>query len=377
MQGVDLMYSPLEDVFRETMRREGRTVTAVTSGAEFQAFMRRTDDGSSTEDRVIFYYATDVPINQGNLVKLGRKTYILINKETEENSCYYKSYAIATNGEITINEFEKYIYDLKCYGYDLQSGLLANNNYISIISGTMEFITEDNEMSRDIKVSKTFNSYGRTWLINNVYYKDGICYITTKVDSDYVPQDVYTLEIVGLNLAYKVGDSTTLTAKLYLNGVEQDIESKNLKWNLSSDDIATIDEESGIVNFMQSGTVTFYADYSLYPVKAYTSCNVIKEEAPIESCVANLSGSTRLRVKYKKTWTAALTTLDGSEVPDVEWKFNIDSKYEISKTISGNQITLLIEDIDAVNEVITLTATATNYDNASAVLNITIISPYF
>ena len=134
MQGVDLMYSPLEDVFRETMRREGRTVTAVTSGAEFQAFMRRTDDGSSIEDRVTFYYAIDAPVSQGNLVKLGRKTYIFINKETEENSCYYKSYAIATNGEITINKFEKYIHNLKCYGYDLQSGLSSNDNYISLIA---------------------------------------------------------------------------------------------------------------------------------------------------------------------------------------------------------------------------------------------------
>lgn len=375
MQGVDLMYSPLEDVFRETMRREGRTVTAVTSGAEFQAFMRRTDDGSSTEDRVTFYYAIDAPVSQGNLVKLGRKTYIFINRETEENSCYFKSYAVATNGEITINKSEKYIHNLKCYGYDLQSGPLANDNYISLISGTMEFITEDNEMSRDIKVSRTFNNYGRTWLINNIYYKDGICHIITKVDSDYTPQDLYTIEIYGLNPTYEVGDSTTLTAKLYLNGVEQSIESENLKWKSSSDDIATIDEESGTVNFKGVGSVTFTAKYNSYIIKT-ASCNVVESAIEIPY-TANLSGSTRLRVNFKKTWTAVLTDSDGSEVSDVKWEFNIDSKFEISKTVSGNQVTLLIEDINAVDEVITLTATAANYDNAAAALNITIISPYY
>lgn len=373
MQGVDLMYSPLEDVFRETMRREGRTVTAVTSGAEFQAFMRRTDDGSSTEDRVTFYYAIDAPVSQGNLVKLGRKTYIFINKETEENSCYYKSYAIATNGEITINKFEKYIHNLKCYGYDLQSGLSSNDNYISLISGTMEFITEDNEMSRDIEVSSTFNNYGRTWLINNIYYKDRICHIITKVDSDYTPQDVYTIEIYGLNPTYEVGDSTILTAKLYLNGVEQSIEPENLKWKSSSDDIATIDKESGVVNFKGVGNVTFTAKYNSYIIEI-ASCNVV--EIP-KSYTANLSGSKRLKVKYGKTWTATLTDSNGSEVTDVEWKFNIDSKCEVTKTISRNQITLLTKDINAVDEVITLTATAINYDNAVAALNITIIDPYF
>ena len=374
---MQVMYSPLEDVFRETMRREGRTVTAVTSGAEFQAFMRRTDDGNSTEDRVTFYYAIDAPVNQGNLVKLGRKTYIFINKETEENSCYYKSYAIATNGEITINEFEEYIHNLKCYGYDLQSGIFAQNNYISLISGTMEFITEDNEMSRDIKVSRTFNNYGRTWLINNIYYKDGICHIITEVDSDYTPQDLYTIEIYGLNPTYEVGDSTTLTAKLYLNGVEQSIETENLELKSSSDDIATIDEESGVVNFKGVGNVTFTAKYNSYIIET-ASCNVVESAIEIsKSYTANLSGSTRLKVKYGKTWTATLTDSNGSEVTDVEWKFNIDSKCEVTKTISGNQITLLTKDINAVDEVITLTATAINYDNAVAAFNITIFDPYF
>ena len=145
----------------------------------------------------------------------------------------------------------------------------------------------------------------------------------------------------------------------------------------SSDDIATIDEESGVVNFKGVGNVTFTAKYNSYIIET-ASCNVVESAIEIsKSYTANLSGSTRLKVKYGKTWTATLTDSNGSEVTDVEWKFNIDSKCEVTKTISGNQITLLTKDINAVDEVITLTATAINYDNAVAAFNITIFDPYF
>lgn len=52
---TELMYTPLESVFASTMEREGRVVTAYTSGEEFQAFMRRNDDGNNTEDRITLY----------------------------------------------------------------------------------------------------------------------------------------------------------------------------------------------------------------------------------------------------------------------------------------------------------------------------------
>lgn len=94
----DLMYTPLENVFADTMAREGKSITAVISGKTFTAFFRRCDDGQSTEDRIMLYYGVDAPVDQGSLIQYGRKTYVLVNKETEENTCYYKSFAIACNG---------------------------------------------------------------------------------------------------------------------------------------------------------------------------------------------------------------------------------------------------------------------------------------
>ena len=70
---TELMYTPLESVFASTMEREGRVVTAYTSGEEFQAFMRRNDDGNNTEDRITLYYAINAPVEQGNLISYGNK----------------------------------------------------------------------------------------------------------------------------------------------------------------------------------------------------------------------------------------------------------------------------------------------------------------
>ena len=49
---TDMMYSPLENVFENTIKREGKEITVVNSGTTFQGFFRRFDDGQSTEDRI-------------------------------------------------------------------------------------------------------------------------------------------------------------------------------------------------------------------------------------------------------------------------------------------------------------------------------------
>ncbi len=59
---LNLMYTPLETIFDATMEREGRNITAYMSGNEFQAFMRRNDDGNNYEDRIILYYYTYAPV---------------------------------------------------------------------------------------------------------------------------------------------------------------------------------------------------------------------------------------------------------------------------------------------------------------------------
>lgn len=208
--GVNLMYTPLETIFQATMEREGRTVTAYTSGNQFQAFMRRNDDGNNYEDRITLFYSVNAPIIQGSLISYGNKIYILVNRETEENHCYYKSSALACNGMITLNDGS--IVGIPCYGSSMKDGLIEQNNVISMIDGNMEFITESNSLSRKLDIGNTFNEFGRTWKIDNIYYKDGILHIIAEVYANEKPEK-------NLRIEYTRTLSATVTDK---NGIEVD-----------------------------------------------------------------------------------------------------------------------------------------------------------
>lgn len=181
---TDLMYTPLENVFAATMEREGKNVTAWSNGKEFTASFRRCDDGQSTEDRITVYYGVDAPVKQGSLIQYGRKTYVLMNKETEENTCYYKSYGISTNGILNSNNGT--IKDVPIYGYDMKDGIAYSDKVFTMISGNMEIITENTDTIKGLKINDTCNVYGRTFKVDNTYIKDGLFHIIAQVTTNEV-----------------------------------------------------------------------------------------------------------------------------------------------------------------------------------------------
>lgn len=243
----NMMYTPLENVFAATMEREGKTVTAWSSGKSFQAFFRRCDDGQSTEDRVTVYYGVDAPVEQGSLIQYGRKIYILMNKETEENTCYYKSYGIATNGLLNTNN--RTIKDTPFYGYDMKDGLAYAGDVFSVINGNMEFITEITDAVKRLKINDTFNTYGRTFQVDNVYLKDGLFHIIAKVtvNKEPEPELIPDPELEGTKAAIietssdtiRIGGTfKTLTAIVYdenKNDITQNYSEYTFVWTCTID----------------------------------------------------------------------------------------------------------------------------------------------
>lgn len=236
----DLMYTPLENVFADTMAREGKSITAVISGKTFTAFFRRCDDGQSTEDRIMLYYGVDAPVDQGSLIQYGRKTYVLVNKETEENTCYYKSFAIACNGILNTNN--RTVKNVPVYGYDMKNGLASVNNTISVINGNMEFITEITDAVKVAKINDTFNTYGRTFNIKNIYQKDGLFHIIAEVyanvnpdpepEPEPKPTGKSTTITGGDTLRYGRSKTWTVT---FTDSTGTIVEKKDFSWNVISD----------------------------------------------------------------------------------------------------------------------------------------------
>lgn len=240
----DLMYTPLENVFADTMEREGKSITAVISGKTFIAFFRRCDDGQSTEDRIMLYYGVDAPVDQGSLIQYGRKTYVLVNKETEENTCYYKSFAIACNGILNTNN--RTVKNVPVYGYDMKNGLASVNNTISIVNGNMEFVTEITDTVKVLAIDDTFNIYGRTFKVDNIYQKDGLFHIIAEVyanvnpDPEPEPEPEPTPDTPKQSVTISGGDSlrygrTKSWTVAFTDSTGATIEKTDFTWNVVSE----------------------------------------------------------------------------------------------------------------------------------------------
>ena len=240
----DLMYTPLENVFADTLAREGKSITAVISGKTFTAFFRRCDDGQSTEDRIMLYYEVDAPVNQGSLIQYGKKTYVLVNKETEENTCYYKSFAIACNGILNTNN--RTVKNVPGYGYELNNGLTSVNNTISIVNGNMEFVTEITDTVKVLAIDDTFNIYGRTFKVDNIYQKDGLFHIIAEVyanvnpDPEPEPEPEPTPDTPKQSVTISGGDSlrygrTKSWTVAFTDSTGATIEKTDFKWNVVSE----------------------------------------------------------------------------------------------------------------------------------------------
>ncbi len=335
--GINLMYTPLETIFDATMEREGRNITAYTSGSEFQVFMRRNDDGNNYEDRITLYYYTNAPVVQGSLISYGNKIYILVNRETEENHCYYKSGALACNGMITLNNRE--VIGIPCYADSMKDSLVERNNAISLVDGNMEFITESNSLSRQIQIDDTFNEFGRTYKVDNIYYKDGILHIISEVTTNQIPVEHLAVIIDGLTEgSYMAGDAVQLSAALYINNV---ITNGTVTWESTDTGVAVIDG-TGKVTFLSDGSVAFRAYW--IEKDTFETSNIVTAGNPDVSYTYKIIGKPELTCGMRRKYTIKITDNAGNESDNAAFTWNVVSDFEVEQIINGNQITLRVDD---------------------------------
>nr|UWI13942.1 MAG: hypothetical protein [Bacteriophage sp.] len=346
-----LMYTPLETVFRDTLAREGKTVTAYTSNKEFQAFFRKNNDENNIEDRIFLFYDTLAPVDQGNLIKSGRKTYLILNRETEENSCYYRSSAIACNGMITLNDHT--IEGIPCYAASVKNANGTTGQVITMINGNMEFLTEDNLKSRKLDINNTFNEFGRTWQIKNLYYKDGMAHILAEVTGKEVPKENLDIKIEGVKLYVHVGDAAKYSATAYLN--QSIAETATIEWKSSNEEVATIDRE-GTVLFKSPGTVYFTAKWIEKNFAVNTEQVTIEEMESTNSIT--ITGSEKIPIGSNRTYI--LKYFKNGVEESGTWKYEVLSKYIefITHNISANKVKISISpDLEKIGGQITLNVT--------------------
>ena len=248
----------LSEIFDYSMRHESKTITEKYSGETFKAFFRKSNDGQQTKDSMTMYYYHDAPVSIGSIISFAGNDYLLLNKETWENDVYFKSAVIRCNG--VINNHGLTVFDLPCFAESVSSATASENNNISIINGSMEILTSDCSASRALNIDDTFNEWGRTWKIENLYYIDGICHIVIVVNVSIVDPTInYRLELSALSiLNVAPGDSAQLTATAYIN--DREIEDAEIVFSSSDDSVAVIDA-AGNISYLADGEVFFSASW--------------------------------------------------------------------------------------------------------------------
>lgn len=270
----------LNDIFRQSMQCEHKTITVQETGEQFKCFFRKSNDNINRRDTMTMFYDVDAPVEVGALLLYGGNTYLTLNKETAENDVYFKSAIIRTNGAINTHSLS--VIGLPFYGDNVNNATSTNTTNISLIDGNIEVITEDNEESRALKVDDLFNEWGRTWKITNLFYIDGICHIVLEINANVTPTYNYSLVLTNLT-SFNVApeDTAEITATAYCNDIE--MKSATIHYSSSNDEVATIDS-SGNISYLADGEVYFTATWQEQNVSESTG-TVTVASAPADDSV--------------------------------------------------------------------------------------------
>ncbi len=271
----------LNDIFRQSMQREHKMITVQETGEQFKCFFRKSNDNINRRDTMTMFYDVDAPVEVGALLLYGDNTYLTLNKETAENDVYFKSAIIRTNG--VINTHSLSVVGLPFYGDNVNNATVTNTTNFNLIDGNIEVMTEDNDVSRALKVDDLFNEWGRTWKISNLFYIDGICHIVLEVNANVTPKYNYNLvlsTLTSFNVAPE--DTASISATAYCN--ETEMTKASIVYSSSNNEVATIDS-NGNISYLADGEVYFTATWQEQNISQSTG-TVTVASAPTDDSVS-------------------------------------------------------------------------------------------
>ena len=219
---------------------------------------------------------------------------------------------------ITLNDHT--IEGIPCYAASVKNANGTTGQVITMINGNMEFLTEDNLKSRKLDINNTFNEFGRTWQIKNLYYKDGMAHILAEVTGKEVPKENLDIKIEGVKLYVHVGDAAKYSATAYLN--QSIAETATIEWKSSNEEVATIDRE-GTVLFKSPGTVYFTAKWIEKNFAVNTEQVTIEEMESTNSIT--ITGSEKIPIGSNRTYI--LKYFKNGVEESGTWKYEVLSEY--------------------------------------------------
>lgn len=330
------MHNTLQNVFNDTMQREGITATAYSSGLSFPCFFRRLSDGLNQRSTMTMFYSFGSPIHSGSIVEINGKNYICLNCETIENSVYRKSAVVECNG--TISTQNANVMNLPFYGAGAESAFPSGNNMLSIIDGKAELITEDCSESRQLEINDKFNCWGRTWLIKNIFVVNGIVTLNVEVTADSEIVYEYDITFNDINASgYSIGDTIRLDAHATLNGNNTDAP---LTYTSSNIEVATVDS-NGIISVIGTGSFYITINCESYGITKTTTETTVVEEVQ-EVITLSVSPMGEAYLGFDADCTATIQR-NGETVHDIAFTATVECSYSNKLTVTTNQANGLIQ----------------------------------
>lgn len=367
--------SATEIQYKRTMEREGKILTTYTGGAEFKAFFRINNDNENQRETIVIYYDVTAPVRPGTLVMYGYGVYLALNRETVENDVYYKSTLVKCNG--VYNENSGAVMNIPFYSDNVKSSVSVGNSTITMLNGNIEIITEENSLSKKIKIDQKFNEFGRTFNVCNLYSMDGILHIIAEVYSNMTPTYTYSVVIDGIpTTLLKTGETVKLTATTYMG--ETITTGATLDWTSSDSTIATVDG-TGLVTCVSEGTALITCTWVEQDVKGTATINISNTESVAPTGYTyTISGNTNLKNGFSRTYTLTITDSSGNDVTssqnDYSWNIVSDFTDKIEQVITNNQIKLTVDDEDLFDKSFVLQVLVNSDVKAS--ITITIVEPW-
>lgn len=367
---ANMMYSPLESVFKSTMKREGQILTTYSSGTKFRAFFRIRNDNENQRETIAIYYDVTAPVHSGTLVMIGDNVYLALNKETVENDVYYKSTLIKCNG--VYNSNDGVINNVPFYSDNMKSKVSIGNNIISMLNGNIEILTEENSLSKQIKIDASFNEFDRTFKVTNKYTIDGITHFICEVDSDRIPTFVYSVHIEGVPSTEVKPDTTLkLEAIPYVNN--HTTTGATFNW-ISSDHSVAIVDDTGKVTCLSEGTVTISVTWIEKDISEDVQITITDTEIEITPDYHyNISGMSKLKCGISRTYTLYVTDDFGNDVDYNDFTWYVISDFTVDQDVNGNKIKLRVDDENAIDKTLLLQVVVDSEVKAELIITVTSI----
>lgn len=266
-----------------------------------------------------------------------------MNQESIENRIYHRSDGI--NSDIMLTTYSKETMQeisVPVFAYDLTGVTPDKSDMMSVIAGSVELMSGDNEFSRMLKVNQEFNAMGNWYQVVSVNFKTGICRIQASVIQGPSNPMKYSLNIDAEN-TYMFEDVTELTAVAALD--DNPIVNPTLLWSSSDPTVVSITED-GVATCTGTGTCAIMCYWKEHDITDTVQIEVLAAPEPVYTCEIN--GADTIYLGRTNTYTAKFYQTDGvTEDTTISpvWALDLPSELKGKVTItaqSGNDISVKV-----------------------------------